>query len=198
VTGRAPVPEEPDDLQALLRDLDDDDDAVRAGAARQIGERRSPRALPKLIRLLDDERAGVQTAAAAALGRIGDSSAIAPLLGFAQDGSRDPWARRVAVRSLEELGYRRAGEDREPSLVLWAVGLGLIGGAIAFAAWLGPVAIVPFLAGLALIALYWFRLMRRSRGLAYWPSDVGGAGDAGSGDWGNVGVGGGGNGGGGP
>ena len=90
-------------LQEVRKDLADSDPAVRAQAAKVLGEARDHVSVPKLIELLEDSEVDVRKAGARALGRIGDSLSAEPLARmYGREKHED--AAEVAVRALVELG----------------------------------------------------------------------------------------------
>jgi HEAT repeat protein len=152
--------------EPLIAAIEDPDvQAAAAGALGKIGEYRAVR---PLIGCLDDEQVLVQIAAARALGEIGDDRATIPLLKFARDHNRNTGARRVAAKALDRLGYAVESERSGPNpLLYWAIGLALMGGAVALAATAGSFAIVPFLAGLGFLVVYYLRETRAAKRGAY-------------------------------
>lgn len=152
-----------------------DDPEIRAAVAGALGKIGEQRAVRPLIAHLQDEQTLVQIAAARALGAIGDDRAKVPLLEVARDAEKTAAVRRAAARSLTRLGYAVETAPRGPNpLVFWALGLALVGGAVALAATIGSVAVVPFLAGLGFLAVYYGREVRAAKRGGY---SLGEAGD---------------------
>jgi HEAT repeat protein len=90
----------PADVDALLRDLEDPDPAVRDRAARALGDRRDPRAIPGLAAAIVAGDAG--RGAVWALTQFDDPSLVAPLA--AALSAPDATARALAAGKLAELG----------------------------------------------------------------------------------------------
>ena len=86
-----------------------------------------------------------------------------PLYEVASDPATDPLLRQIARRSLEQLGFERREETAPPAILVWIAGLILIGGALALATVIGPLAIVPLLAGMAVIVVYYVNECRKVR-----------------------------------
>jgi hypothetical protein len=86
-----------------------------------------------------------------------------PLYELARDPVTEPWLRQIARRSLEQLGFERREESGPPAILAWVAGLVLIVGALVLARDIGPVAIVPLLAGMAVIFAYYVTEARRAR-----------------------------------
>ncbi len=131
-----------------------------------------------------------------------------PLYELASDPATEAWLRHMARRSLEQLGFERREEAGPPAILAWVAGLVLIGGALVLAKVIGPLAIVPLLAGVAVIVAYYANEARKARGGDWYVGRDGGdyyipadAPDGGRGGWfgdffgGGDGGGGGGNGG---
>jgi len=99
----------PAELHATLEKLNSPDPLVRAHAARTLGTRVEAEGpiVSCLLAALQDENAMVCAAAAAALGRIGDRSAVAPLVELLRDTQED---RDVRSRAAEALGQLHAAE----------------------------------------------------------------------------------------
>ena len=94
-----------DDVEPLLRGLQDPDPAVRDRAARALGDRRDRRAVPALAEAVRCGRGG--RGAVWALTQFGaDARLAAPLV--AALGDRDATARALAAGKLSELGDRSA------------------------------------------------------------------------------------------
>jgi HEAT repeat protein len=92
------------DIEALARALEDGDPAVRDRAARALGDRRDPAALPALIAALRAGRVG--RGAVWALTQFADPRLVAPLVGALS--LPDATARALAAGKLAELGDRAA------------------------------------------------------------------------------------------
>ena len=87
-----------DNIEALLRDLLDDDPQARADAVYELSFIPSERTLPSLIRAASDPDAGVRRVAARGLGRVGDEAAMGALLDLLGDAV--PEVRTAAVDAL--------------------------------------------------------------------------------------------------
>ncbi len=91
----------PEVLEPLVVLLDDRAHEVRAQSAKVLGEGPLTSAAPQLIAALDDKNARVRFYAAQSLGKIGDASAVEPLLQLlAENADRDPMLRHAAVMGL--------------------------------------------------------------------------------------------------
>ena len=89
----------------LVSLLSDDEDEVRAQAAKVLGESRYAAAEDRLIALLDDRSDRVRFFAAVALGRLGERRAVGPLLAMLQaNDDRDPYLRHAGVMGLAGCG----------------------------------------------------------------------------------------------
>jgi hypothetical protein len=104
----------------------------------------------------------VQVAAAWSLGELGDPGAVVPLYEVASDSSLDAGLRRTATGSLERLGFKRREDSGPPAILAWVAGLVVIAGSLWLATVIGPVAIVPLLAGMAIIVAYYVREARKA------------------------------------
>ncbi len=92
----------------------------------------------------------------------------------ASDQAIEPWLRNIARRSLEQLGFERQEEAGPPAILVWVGGLILIGGSLALATVIGPLAIVPLLAGMAVIVVYYVNESRKARGGDWYVGQDGG------------------------
>jgi HEAT repeat protein len=101
-TGESPSPASASapDVAALARALHDADGAVRDRAARTLGDRRDPDAIPALVAAVGEGRGG--RGAVWALTQFDDPRLVAPLAG-ALSGP-DATARALAAGKLAELG----------------------------------------------------------------------------------------------
>lgn len=102
------------DIDALLRDLEDEDPAVRTLAAKVFGRliEPPPRVIAALITRLEDEQPMVRSMAAASLGRLGPVAQDAvPTLGALLDDPLAP-VRFWAADALARIGATAA--LREP------------------------------------------------------------------------------------
>jgi hypothetical protein len=115
----------------------------------------------------------VQVAAARSLGELGDPGAVVPLYEVASDPSLDAGLRHTATGSLERLGFQRREESGPPAILVWAAGLAVIAGSLWSATVIGPVAIIPLLAGMAMILAYYVREARKAGGDWYVGPDGG-------------------------
>lgn len=90
-----------DEVADLILDLKDEDPAVRAGAAVDLGSTHDPKAVDPLIEALRDGDPFVRWAAAGALGEIGDPKAADPLV----DALEDEYSlvRGAAEESLDKM-----------------------------------------------------------------------------------------------
>ncbi len=109
----------PQTYVTIMRQLSDDDPAIRVAAARALGDARYDRATRALSALLRDEDLHVRAAAAIALGKSGQTSAIPALLAMLRDNAdADPWLRHAGVYGLtligdaDALAEHMADEDR--------------------------------------------------------------------------------------
>lgn len=99
-------------FQHLMLLLDDGDDEVRAQACKVLGESRHEPARDKLIERLNEGHPRVRYFAALALGKVGDASAIEPLLEMlAQNNDQDPMLRHAGIMGLAGIGGYRGWED---------------------------------------------------------------------------------------
>jgi ATP-dependent DNA helicase RecQ len=73
----------------------------------QLGEERSPSAVPELTAALQDQDGNVRRLAASALGKIGDARAVQPLMVLLQNETK-PQVRQYAVKALGKIGDPRA------------------------------------------------------------------------------------------
>jgi len=87
-----------DNVEALLRDLQDEDPQARADAVYELSFIPSPRTLPSLVQAASDTDAGVRRVAARALGRVGDEAGMRTLLDLLGDAV--PEVRAAAVDAL--------------------------------------------------------------------------------------------------
>lgn len=90
------------DLSELLEGLRSHDSAVRALAARDLGEAGDLAALPALLDALCDPAVTVRALAAEALGALGDAHAVPPLLQALHDAHEE--VRWSVARALQHLG----------------------------------------------------------------------------------------------
>ncbi len=97
IAGATPEGTEPI-MEALVAGVAD----VRAQAARALGERAVPIAVPGLVRCLKDHDPSVRLQAAIALGRIGDEKRVADLLPMLAES--DPYVAFAARRALVRIG----------------------------------------------------------------------------------------------
>jgi quinoprotein glucose dehydrogenase len=96
-------------LTELTPFLQDEDAEIRAQAARLLGEARHLPSVPQLISLLGEPSLRVRMLSGMALGRLGDGSAVMPLLQMARENDdRDPLVRHGVVMGLA--GCAKAGE----------------------------------------------------------------------------------------
>ena len=114
-----------DETGTLIEQLKAEDPEARRDAAKNLGERKDPRAVEPLIAALKDTELPVQCAAAEALGRIKDRRAVVPLVSLLErvDWAACPpavehtknalgsdWAHqlavaRAAIQALGEIGF---------------------------------------------------------------------------------------------
>lgn len=94
----------------LIRLLEDNEPAVRACAARALGDAERYRALHPLTSLLQDPATHVRTEAARALGLLREQQAIPHLLAVLQDPEEDPHVRAQALVALKRLNYDKLDE----------------------------------------------------------------------------------------
>ena len=85
-------------MEVLLNDEDED---VRASAAKVLGYFRNQRAIDPLIEALQDKDAWVRENVAVALGQIGGNRVISPLMEILVDEDKD--VRNAAAHALEEI-----------------------------------------------------------------------------------------------
>jgi HEAT repeat protein len=116
----------------------------------------------------------VQLAAARALGKVGNPSAVMPLYEVAGDPAKDQALRRVATRSLEQLGFERREDDGPPAILAWVAGLATIVGSLVLATVIGQWALVPLLGGVALIVAYYVHEARKARAGEWYVDSDGG------------------------
>jgi VWFA-related protein len=91
-------------LKTLLADLRDDDVAMRADAAYELGFVGDPQATNALLQATDDKEERVRRLAAAALGRLGEEVALPRLIERLADPSSS--VREAAASSLRSFGPR--------------------------------------------------------------------------------------------
>ena len=94
-------------LEIPRQQLEEDDGAIRAGAAWTLGMIGHLDAASDLIKALDDEDLNVSTSAAWALGKIGDKWAI-PALVAKLANSKQADLREAAARALGDIGDKKA------------------------------------------------------------------------------------------
>jgi len=128
---------DPRAVEPLIAAIGDENERVRQGAARALGQLGDPHALEPLTAALDDESKWVRQAAVISLGRIGDRRAVEMLfvvLGRSGThrvlGDRDEDVREAAAIALGQIGDRRAVEPliavfRDPLEETWGVGVGV-------------------------------------------------------------------------
>jgi ATP-dependent DNA helicase RecQ len=75
----------------------------------ELGELRSPNAVPELIETLQSKSGNLRRLAASALGKIRDARAVGPLLNLLESENK-PQVRQYAVKALGAIGDRRAEE----------------------------------------------------------------------------------------
>jgi HEAT repeats len=159
---------------SLIRALEEPE--LTEPAAKALDDIKATRAVRHLLRLLKHENTRVQASAARALGEIEDSQALVPLLEVVSDAQMDIYVRRVALQSLEKLGYKPRRDRRPPPVIVaYVSGAALIAAAVGLSSALGPFAGLAFAIGLGLLVVYWIRESRRSGGT--WYSDPDGGGD---------------------
>ena len=101
--------------QDVSGSLLDEAPAIRAAAAKLVGDLRIGTAEPSLITLLKDDDHHVRAMAAIALHHVGDSNATAAVLDLIEDNDdRDPWLRHAGVMAL--IGCTRGDIDSIASL----------------------------------------------------------------------------------
>ncbi|HUU45310.1 MAG TPA: HEAT repeat domain-containing protein [Acidobacteriota bacterium] len=113
--------------------LDNDQEEVRALAARYLGEIPSERAIPALTAALDDTSPNVRGRVVKSLAQIGSRQATEPMMRLLDDP--EEWVRREAARSLAELGVEGIADRliaglNEPSgwaRIAYADALGILG-----------------------------------------------------------------------
>ena len=98
--------QDPRAAEPLIRALDDGERAVVDNAARTLGKLREVNAIPRLVALIGDNRSGV-VLAADALKKIGDNSAVEPLIDLLKHGDW-PRTKAEAAGVLGALGDVRA------------------------------------------------------------------------------------------
>ncbi len=91
-------------VEALLRDLDDDEAQVRADAVFELGFVTDPRSLPALLGAAADRDEQVRRLAAVSLGRLGEEAAIQTLI--ERLGDPAPGVRAAAAGALGLFGAR--------------------------------------------------------------------------------------------
>jgi hypothetical protein len=116
----------------------------------------------------------VQLAVARALGKVGNPSAVMPLYEVVADPAMDQGLRRIATRSLEQLGFERREAGGPPAILAWGAGLATIVGSLVLATVIGPWALVPLLGGVALILAYYVREARKARAGEWYVDSDGG------------------------
>jgi hypothetical protein len=97
-----------DVLSVLARAIQDPETSIRRQAVVELGELRSPEALPYLFRGLKDRSASVRRTAGDTLNDIGDPAAIAPMMEALKDSNK--LVRWRAARFLYEYGDDQALE----------------------------------------------------------------------------------------
>ncbi len=121
------------EVSIRLAELADDDAAVRARAARALGDAwpEGARSVPVLAEALDDEAPGVREATAASLERLG-LRAVDPILAFLHD-EEDPERRGLlrVIAEIRSLGAKVTPRDfagymkQEPRGGIVAMGMGM-------------------------------------------------------------------------
>lgn len=95
-----------DYASALVSLLSDEDDEIRAQAAKVLGDTPYPGAFSELVSRLTDDSLRVQFFAAQALGRIGDRDAFEPILAMLEaNDDEDVYLRQAGAIALERLGH---------------------------------------------------------------------------------------------
>jgi zinc/manganese transport system permease protein len=86
--------------QSVIAALKDERDDVRAGAARALGKRRDPAALPHLIDALEDPSDAVKENAARSLGELGSAAAKPALERALERTDQDEWVKLRVAEAL--------------------------------------------------------------------------------------------------
>jgi quinoprotein glucose dehydrogenase len=99
----------PEVMKEVVPLLEDNDEEVRAQAAKVLGDAHEMLAYVGLIKLLNDQKPRVQFFAAQALGKLGEKSAAPALIDLlARNADKDAYIRHTAVFALANLGDREA------------------------------------------------------------------------------------------
>ena len=122
-----------EDVDGLLKELEDKSADARSASAIALGEIGDQRAVEPLIKALGDKSSIVRRPVARALGEIGDKQAVEPLIKAL--GDKASIVRRHAARALGEMGDKQAVEpliealgDKDEYVRAWvAEALGVIG-----------------------------------------------------------------------
>ena len=102
-----------EEIDQLVKDLQDESWQVRWDAAAALGETKDPRAIGPLSEALQDENSYVRMTAARSLGMIEDPRVIEPLIQALQDDSHG--VKKNAALSLKI----RTGQDFEKDYEAW-------------------------------------------------------------------------------
>jgi HEAT repeat protein len=95
-----------DAIPSLIEVLKHEDNDVRMGAARVLGQSGNNVATPAIIEMLNDQNRYIRHAGVRALGELGDKSAIPSMIDALRDENQ--WVREEAVLSLRRLGDKTA------------------------------------------------------------------------------------------
>jgi len=100
-----------DDVDQIIKDLQNDSWQIRWDAAAALGEAKDPRGIDPLITALKDENSYVRMTAARSLGMISDPRVIDPLIQALKDESHG--VQKNALLSLKERTGQDFGKDYE-------------------------------------------------------------------------------------
>lgn len=119
-----PAPEIPEELRALIHDLESQDTAVRTQAAMSLSLRgaKAQAAIPALTRAMKDEEKAVRRWAALALGKMApESKSALAELGRVAESDADEQVRRNAKAAIEKIhaaaGAAATGEGGDPEVL---------------------------------------------------------------------------------
>ena len=107
----------PDEVDQLIKDLQNESWQIRWDAAAALGETKDPRAIGPLSVALKDENSYVRMTAARSLGMIEDARVIEPLIQALKDESHG--VQKNAVLSLKERTGQDFGKDPEAWQKWW-------------------------------------------------------------------------------
>jgi len=106
-----------EEVDQLVKDLQNESWQIRWDAAAALGEIKDPRAIDSLSKALQDENSYVRMTAARSLGMIADAGVIEPLIQALKDESHG--VQKNAVLSLKERTGQDFGKDPEAWQKWW-------------------------------------------------------------------------------